>query len=226
MNTLSVITLDGPAGVGKTTLARACAAHLSLPYLDTGAMFRVLALKLGALDTVPEEQANALLADLGEAPFRLQGSGQSTTLLLHNTPIGEEIRTEAIAHLASRIAKLPCVRQKLAAFQRRMGEAQALVAEGRDMGTVVFPDAKVKFFLDASPKTRALRRMQDPKNRDTTKDLDALIAIISARDTQDRTRAIAPLRPADDAKIIDTSTLSIDEVLAIMLAHIRRLWSL
>ena len=215
---LPVVTLDGPAGVGKTTISRRLADNLGLPYLDTGAMFRCLALRLGPdAENLSETAVRKCCAD---CRFSLQGRGSATTLACDGTPVGNEIRAEQVGMAAARIAKLPVVREALAKAQRAMGEMEPLVCEGRDMGTEIFPNAAFKFFLDASPEIRAARRLHDLENRGQTADLGALTEQIRQRDTMDRTRAIAPLRPASDAILIDTSHLSIEEVLGTILHNI------
>jgi CMP/dCMP kinase len=215
---LPVVTLDGPAGVGKTTLARRVAEGLGLSYLDTGAMFRCMALKLGAnAENMPEEQLRTRCA---EWTFTLSGIGQQSTLFCNGMAVRGEVRTEEVGMLAARIATVPVVREILRATQRAIGEQSPLVAEGRDMGTVVFPDARFKFFLDAAPEVRALRRLHDLENRGQQADLATLTDQIRQRDALDRNRAVAPLRPAQDALIVDTSHLDIEGVLGALLHHI------
>lgn len=215
---LPVVTLDGPAGVGKTTLAKSLAEHLGLAYLDTGAMFRCLALRLGeGAERLAEGELRARCAAW---PFDLRGRGRQTCLLCGGEPVGEEIRTETVGMLAARIGTVPAVREILRAIQQEMGRRAPLVAEGRDMGTVVFPEARFKFFLDASPEIRARRRLRDLEGLGRSEDLAALAEQIRARDALDRNRAIAPLRPARDAVLVDTSHLDIEGVLQTMLRHI------
>lgn len=210
-NTLSVITIDGPAGVGKTTISRRLAETLHIAYLDTGAMFRCLALKLGEhAHTLPE---HSIIEHCHEFEFSIAGTGFTTQLLCNNIPIENEIRTEKVGMLASRLGTVPIIRKILGEIQRKMGENNSLVAEGRDMGTVIFPDAKFKFFLEATPEVRALRRMRDQNNIDTNTDLATLTVQIRQRDALDRNRTIAPLRAATDAMVIDTSDLNEEEVL-------------
>ena len=167
--TLPVVTLDGPAGVGKTTLAQQLAESLHVAYLDTGAMFRCLALKLGpGAETLPEEE---LREKCRQWTFSLSGKGRASAVCCNGVPIRGEVRTEQVGMLAARIATVPVVREVLREAQRAMGEATPLVVEGRDMGTVVFPDARFKFFLDASPEVRALRRLRDLAARGVEADL-------------------------------------------------------
>ena len=215
---LPVVTLDGPAGVGKTTLARRVAEGLGLSYLDTGAMFRCMALKLGAgAETLPEDE---LRTRCDQWKFTLSGLGQQSTLFCNGEAVRGEVRTEAVGMLAARIATVPVVREILRATQRAIGEQSPLVAEGRDMGTVVFPEARFKFFLDAAPEVRAMRRLHDLEARGQSADLATLTEQIRQRDALDRNRAVAPLRPAQDSLIIDTSHMDIEGVLGVMLHHI------
>ena len=210
--TLPVVTLDGPAGVGKTTLAQQLAESLHVAYLDTGAMFRCLALKLGpGAETLPEEE---LREKCRQWTFSLSGKGRASTVCCNGVPIRGEVRTEQVGMLAARIATVPVVREVLREAQRAMGEATPLVVEGRDMGTVVFPDARFKFFLDASPEVRALAA------RGVEADLVTLTEQIRQRDSLDRNRAVAPLRPAADAVIVDTSELDIAGVLGVLVHRI------
>lgn len=218
---LLLITLDGPAGVGKSTIAKALARELGLAYLDTGAMFRAVALQLGA-QGVDQDDAT-LRARLQGLRFALQGAGEATQLVCNGRVLGAEIRTETVGMLASTLAKRAPVRELLREQQQALGRETALVAEGRDMGTVVFPQASCKFFLDAAPEVRARRRaLQLQELGAPCPPLKELTEQIRARDEQDRTRELAPLRPAQDAVLVDTGDLSIAGVLERVLERVRR----
>ncbi len=214
-----IVTLDGPAGVGKSTLARRVASALGIAYLDTGAMFRTIAATLGAegltLTTDEREKALAALA------FSLSGCGETSRLACNGRVAGPEIRTEEVGLLASQYAALPEIRACLKQAQQSLGSQFSLVAEGRDMGTEVFPGAKHKFFLDARPETRAKRRLLQLRENGEEADLAVITEQIRKRDEQDRNRAIAPLRPADDAVIVDTSDLDVDGVFAAIMAYLQ-----
>ena len=211
-----IITIDGPAGVGKSTLAKRLADHLGIAYLDTGAMFRGTALALGEGSwTWPESRLADALAVLA---FTLSGAGADSRIRLGGVALGDEIRTEQVGMWASNIATLPVVRAFQKEAQQAIGRTTSLVAEGRDMGTVVFPRAKPKFFLDATPEVRAARRFLQLQIMRKPADLNEIIESIRARDHQDRTRSAAPLVAAPDALVIDTGPLTIDEVFAAMAA--------
>jgi len=214
-----LITIDGPAGAGKSTVARELARRLSYLYLDTGALYRAMALKVqreGVLaadvETLEKLCKRTRLGLLhGDAGMRVLLDGEDVTSL---------IRAEAISILASTISAQTPVRETLLSVQRRVAEQGSLVAEGRDMGTVVFPDADVKFYLDASPEERALRRYRELESSDKSLNLDSVQKDIRKRDLQDRGRSVAPLRIADDAHVIDCSLLTAAEVVEEMLSVI------
>lgn len=205
-----IVTLDGPAGVGKTTLAKKLAQALGCAYLDTGAMFRAVAFMLGP--DAWEMPENDLAQALQDIRFSLEGSGEATQLLVNGRGVSDEIRTEAVGMRASKLATLPVVRRFLKTAQQKLGRETSLVAEGRDMGSVVFPLAEYKFFLEASPEERGRRRYKQLLQMGTPADLDRITEQIRLRDEQDRNRAAAPLKPADDAVIIDNTELDADQV--------------
>ncbi|WP_421899104.1 (d)CMP kinase [Maridesulfovibrio sp.] len=210
MDTPFIITLDGPAGVGKSTLAKRLADRFEIAYLDTGAMFRGTAWKLG--EGSWNWEADKLAEALKGLEFTLSGSGSSSTLSLNGTPLTDEIRTETVGMWASNVAKIPAVREYQKIAQRAIGETTSLIAEGRDMGTVIFPQAPCKFFLDADLEERARRRFEQLKDMGKPADMAELIAQIAARDDQDRNRKVAPLKPAEDSILVDTTHLDINGV--------------
>jgi len=215
-----IVTLDGPAGVGKTSLARKVAQALGIAYLDTGAMFRVTALKLGegAWDMPGPQLARKLSA----MTFGLEGVGEESVLFCDGMPVGDEVRTEQVGMWASRVASRSEIREYQKAAQRAISVRTSLVAEGRDMGSVVFPKARHKFFLDADPRVRAERRADQLRAMGQSADLDTIEQSIRQRDDLDRNRAIAPLAPAPDAIIVDTSKLNLEQVFTRIMDEIGR----
>ncbi|EFL51545.1 cytidylate kinase [Solidesulfovibrio fructosivorans JJ]] len=211
-----IVTIDGPAGAGKTTVSRRAAGELGVAYLDTGAMFRALALALGeGGHRLPEATIDARLAAM---TFALEGSGADTLLLVDGAPLPDAARTERVGGWASNLAVLPVVRRRLRLAQQALGASTDLLAEGRDMGTVVFPEARHKFFLTASPEVRAGRRVLQLESLGKPADYEAILEAIRHRDAQDQNRAEAPLVAAKDALVIDTSDLTEDAVVARIVA--------
>ena len=218
-----VIAIDGPAGAGKSTVARAVADRLGYVLVDTGALYRGVALAARERG-VSWDDADALgaLARGLDLDFTL-GEGGAPQLRLDGIDRSDEIRTPSIAEGASAVSRHPSVRDALLGLQRRLGEDGGVVLEGRDIGTVVFPDAEVKIFLTASPHERARRRVGDLRQRGQEADASAVLAALEARDRQDSSRPVAPLRPAEDAVHLDTTELSFDEVVGgvLELVHAR-----
>ncbi|MHC1700439.1 MAG: (d)CMP kinase [Humidesulfovibrio sp.] len=216
-----IVTLDGPAGVGKSTIASRLAGELGIAFLDTGAMFRAAARTLG--EGAWDWPQGLLQQKLGDFEFTLRGSGKDTELLLNGQSLPEDIRSEQTGQWASQLAVVPSVRAYMKMAQIFLGQTTSLVAEGRDMGTVVFPGAQFKFFLDAAPEERARRRCRQLEALGKPADFEAILAGINQRDTQDRTRSIAPMKPAEGAVVVDTTYISEGEVLAEVLGVVRGL---
>ena len=213
-----LITIDGPAGAGKTTVSRTLAERLGYGYVDTGALYRAVAY-VAQEKKVPTDDDDALerLCRHLELNFVPADSGQR--LMAGRTDITDRIRTPAITMLASAVSARPVVRACLLQMQRDIGRQKGVVFEGRDMGTVVFPDADVKFFLDADLTTRAQRRYLQQQDRVSQKP-EEVESDMRRRDQNDATRQVAPLMPASDAVIIDSTELTIEEVIERMLTHI------
>lgn len=216
-----IVTLDGPAGVGKSTLAKRLAGELGVAFLDTGAMFRAAAYTLG--EGAWDWTQGILQQKLGDFEFTLRGSGKDTELLLNGQPLPEAIRSEETGRWASQLAVVPSVRAYMKMAQIYLGQTTSLVAEGRDMGTVVFPGATHKFFLDADPDERARRRCRQLESLGEPADFASIAESIRLRDDQDRNRSIAPLKPAPDAMVVDTTCLTESEVLEHVLDRVRGL---
>ncbi len=210
----AIITIDGPSGVGKSTISRKVAARLGFTYLDTGAMYRAVAWYLVDNGIDLEDHA-AVESALGEISIELlpaAGEKDDVGVLLNGENISALIRTPEISMLASTVSAIGAVRDVLTALQQQIGEKGGIVAEGRDTGTVVFPGAGYKFYLDASAEARAQRRALQLRERGEAVDEQKLLQMIIARDKQDSERQIAPLKKADDAILIDTTNRNIDQV--------------
>jgi cytidylate kinase len=216
-----IITIDGPSGAGKSTISKLLAAKLQYTYLDTGAMYRVVGLQVerSGLDLQTENAKERLTELLGSLEMTLAPGeeGQETRAFLNGEDVSDAIRTPEMAMIASRVSAEPEVRKKLTEMQREIGSKGAIVAEGRDMGTIVFPDAKYKFFLDAAPEERARRRQKQLLEKGKKVEYEELLTQIQKRDRDDSSRSLAPLQPAEDAVVIDSSEMNIDEVVSFMM---------
>lgn len=211
-----VVAVDGPAGAGKSSACRGLADALGFSYLDSGAMYRIVGVLADARGVALDDDA-ALAALVGALSFSMGPSG----ITVANGPTEAAIRSAAAGELASRVSTRAPVRRRLVAEQRRLGGAHDVVMEGRDIGTVVFPEAPLKIFLTADPAERARRRARELAQRGEHVDVEALAADLARRDARDQSRADSPLRPAADAHRLDTTALSLDEVVAAMTALAR-----
>lgn len=223
MNPPVVITIDGPSGSGKGTLAAKLAVHYGFHLLDSGALYRLLGLaaeQAGLLSPL-NSTAIAELARRLDIEF-IPDEQQRLTVRLDGVDVGDTIRTEAIGALASKVAVIPEVRDALLCRQRDFAQTPGLVADGRDMGTVVFTQAPVKIYLTASAQARANRRVRQLQQMGIDASMDDILSDLVARDRRDMERPIAPLKPAADAYQIDSSELGIDDVLALMVAYANR----
>ena len=213
-----LITIDGPAGAGKTTVSRALADRLGYRYIDTGALYRGIALAAKNRGVDPQDDKNLkLLCKDIDLNFVKQDKGLG--LFLDGEDISDRIRTPEITMMASAVSARPVVREFLLGLQKDLGREKAAVFEGRDMGTVVFPEADLKFFLDASTRTRARRRYEEQKSKNS-QTLDEVEQDIQRRDHNDSTRDVAPLKPAEDAIVIDSTEMKVDDVVDFMVSHI------
>jgi cytidylate kinase len=215
---IPVITVDGPSGAGKGTLCQALAEKLGWHLLDSGAIYRVLALA-AIHHQVDIKSENALVPIASHLDVSFLTHNGKLKVVLEGEDVSNEIRQETVGNTASQIAAFPRVREALLRRQRNFKEAPGLIADGRDMGTVVFPDAPIKIFLDASAEERARRRMIQLQEKGFSGKFDRLLLEIKERDDRDRNRAIAPLVPAADALVIDSTSLSIEQVIEKVLAH-------
>ena len=217
-----VVTIDGPAGAGKSTTARAVAARLGFLYVDTGALYRALALKVRR-GGIPPDDRTAVERCARETQIALSGSADHAHVWLDGADVADAIRTPEVSELASRLAALPPVRQRLVEIQRALTERGPLVAEGRDLGTVVYPEAEVKIYLDADLDTRARRRARDLEALGMLVSVENVREELARRDERDRSRADSPLVVPEGARVVNTSAMGveeqIDEVLRAVRAH-------
>jgi CMP/dCMP kinase len=222
-----VVTIDGPSGSGKGTISRLVAAHAGWHLLDSGALYRLVALAGVQSALRPDDiEGHARLAGAMDVRFDVGADG-GELVRLSGSEVTAQIRSEIAGQGASRVAAWPAVRSALLERQRAFAALPGLVADGRDMGTVVFPDAHLKIFLTASPAERALRRYKQLKDKGSDVSLPALSREITERDQRDSTRAVAPLKPAPDAEVIDSTGLSIEQVVdrVLVLGRTHALWA-
>ena len=205
------IAIDGPSGAGKSTVGKSLAKRLGYTYIDTGAMYRAVALKSkeAGLDAEDEEALSQLASSL---QIRFSSGEEETRILCNGEDVTEAIRSPEMSLLASDISKRKGVREALVRMQREMGRGGGVILEGRDIGTVVFPDAEAKFYLDALPEERARRRFEELLRNGIEVDFQETLEEVIQRDRNDMNRAHSPLKRADDAVLIDSTTLSVDEV--------------
>ncbi|WP_457578029.1 (d)CMP kinase [Desulfomarina sp.] len=219
-----IVTIDGPSGVGKSTVSKKIADALGFTYLDTGAMYRAVGLFIHRLGVDPEKEKDlpVLLNSLELYFIPPEEKGGDVGILLNGENVSDIIRTPEVAMVASHVSAFPEVRKKLTEMQRVLGNRGKIVAEGRDMGTVVFPGARYKFFLDADPMERTRRRVVQLREQGVPVDEEELHAMTLKRDKNDRERAIAPLKPAEDAVLLDTTSFRVEDVVEKILQIIER----
>jgi CMP/dCMP kinase len=214
-----IIAIDGPSGAGKSTLGRMLARELNLLYIDTGSMYRAVA--LAVMESSVSSHDDVAVGSLAaRVSIDLRGDPDSLEITLEGRDVTEEIRSEEVTHLSSIISAIPEVRRAMVERQREMGK-QGAVLNGRDIGTVVFPEADVKFFLTAVPEERAKRRFVEEHAQDRSVSFDETLADMSERDQRDTTRSDSPLTTAKDAMVIDSTGLSVNDVFEQMMAVIR-----
>lgn len=215
------VAIDGPAGAGKSTLARQAAKELGFLYVDTGAIYRTVALKTLRSEADPEnwEQVTALLGQM-DVQMKYGPDGEQR-MYLDGEDVTAAIREHRVSGLTSKVSAIPEVRAFLLEFQRKQARENNVLMDGRDIGTVVLPNADVKIFLTAAAESRAQRRLLDLEQRGQSADYETILCDIIARDEQDRNRSVAPLRQAEDAVLLDTTNLNLEESLRAMLSIIK-----
>jgi len=216
-----IIAIDGPAGAGKSTVAQRLASLLGYQYVDSGAMYRAVGWLVHER-ALPLEEPAAILACLERTPISFTFHNGTLEVWIAGQCVTSQLRDEAVSQAASAVATMPGVRQMITAQLRHLGCQADVVMEGRDIGTVVFPDATIKFFLDASLQVRGQRRMQEMQQVGNTATLGQVVEAMARRDSQDRARTVAPLMQSSEAHTIDTTDLTVDEVVQTMLSEIRR----
>lgn len=220
-----IVAIDGPAGAGKSVTARELAVRLGVPYLDTGAMYRAVALaarRAGVAFPLDDAGQSRVVALARQVRIEFLGDARAQRVLLDGTDVSDEVRTPEVSHLASVISAIPGVRRELVSLQRDMAARTGGVVEGRDIGTVVFPDATLKVFLTATPEVRASRRLDELRGRGIDASYEGVLADQRERDQRDSTRADSPLRPAEGAIVLDTSGLTVARVVEALVERLRR----
>ena len=212
-----IVAIDGPAGAGKSTVAKLLAQRLSYLYIDTGAMYRALTLKVKRNKINPSDEA-AVCALMNNTAIELRYANNTLKVFLDSEDVSEEIRKPYISEGISEISKMKSVRASMTQLQRSLAKNNNCVLEGRDIGTVVFPNAQHKFYIDADFKERAFRRFKELKEKKETISLEGVEKDLSKRDTIDSTRECAPLKKAEDAIHIDTTSLTVEEVIETLIA--------
>jgi len=220
--TVQIITIDGPSGSGKGTLAAKLAAHYQYHLLDSGALYRLLGLSLHKHDLLEklDSQLDECIQYARHLDIKFETSTAGILVFLDGEDVSQTIRTERVGEYASKIAAIPELRQALFERQRAFAQAPGLVADGRDMATAIFPEANAKIYLTASAESRAERRVKQLQGMGLDAKINDILANIQARDKRDMEREVAPLKPADDAYIIDSSELTIDQVFKLMVEYV------
>lgn len=215
------IAIDGPVGAGKSTISDAVAARLGILHLDTGAMYRAIGLCALEKGIDPQnEEAVGRLCQEGQAQVDVRYENGAQITLLNGRNVSNAIRTQEAGTAASAVSRYAAVRSMLVRRQQEMAQGQSMLLDGRDIGTVVLPHATVKIFLTASPEIRAQRRMAQLREKGDQTPFEQILAEVNARDLQDTTRALTPLRQAEDAVVVDASALSFDETVNAILSHV------
>lgn len=216
-----IVAIDGPAGAGKSTVAKRLAKELGYTYMDTGAMYRAFAWKV-MRDATDLEDEQGLRRVLSQTQIELAEQNGHPRVLLDGRDVSEKIRTPELSQMASKVSTLKAVRERMVELQRIMGSKGGVVAEGRDIGTVVFPRAEVKIYLDASTAERARRRFRELRDQGRQVSLEQTLEEMNQRDRRDQERALAPLRKAEDAVMIDSTDRSVEEVMDRIMEEIRK----
>ncbi|AQZ81676.1 MULTISPECIES: (d)CMP kinase [Acinetobacter] len=220
--TVQIITIDGPSGSGKGTLAAKLAAHYQYHLLDSGALYRLLGLSLHKHDLLEklDSQLDECIQYARQLDIKFETSAAGILVFLDGEDVSQTIRTERVGEYASKVAAIPELRQALFERQRAFAQNPGLVADGRDMATAIFPEANAKIYLTASAESRAERRVKQLQGMGLDAKINDILANIQARDKRDMEREVAPLKPAEDAYIIDSSELTIDQVFKLMVDYV------